>query len=94
MALLFTWDPEKAKTNQAKHGVSFEEALSAFRDPLTRIFPDERHSIHEDRELLIGHTSGGQLLMVSFVERGATIRVISARFASNKERRDYEAATR
>ena len=94
MAFLFTWDPNKAESNQAKHGVSFDEALSAFSDPLARIFPDEYHSRNEEREILVGHAMGGQLLVVSFVERIGMVRLISARAATSKERRDHEQDTR
>ena len=47
MSLRFEWDPKKAKTNQSKHGISFEEALTVFANPLARIFPDEEHSVDE-----------------------------------------------
>jgi len=53
MSLRFEWDPEKAAANLAKHGVSFEEALTVFSDPLARIFDDEDHSSEEEREIII-----------------------------------------
>jgi uncharacterized DUF497 family protein len=56
MPLLFEWDPEKASTNASKHGVSFGEALTAFADPLARIFDDPEHSTTESREILVGHS--------------------------------------
>ena len=62
MNLVFEWDRKKAASNISKHGVSFEEALTVFRDPLARIFDDEDHSIEEQREIIIGHSSQRRLL--------------------------------
>ena len=91
MALTFEWDEDKALTNKKKHQVDFEEASSVFADPLARIFGDEAHSIEELREILIGHSELGRLLLVSFTERGPDrIRIISARVATKKERKGYE----
>ena len=90
MTLEFEWDIRKARANLRKHGVTFEEALTVFGDPLAAIFPDEAHSIGEERELIIGHSDRGRLLLVSFTERGTTIRIIGARLATRRERRDYE----
>jgi len=95
MSLGFQWDPRKVAINERKHGVSFEEAISFFEDPLARIFLDEWHSETESREIIIGHSSAGSLLLVAFVEQpDATIRVISARRATPKEQRDYEQRSR
>jgi uncharacterized DUF497 family protein len=55
MSLQFEWDPKKAKANLRKHGVSFEEAMTIFADPLARIFADQEHSAGEHREIIIGH---------------------------------------
>ena len=90
MALVFEWNPAKAKANLSKHGVSFEEAASVFADPMARIFPDQSHSANEHRELIVGHSRESTLLVVSFIERTASVRVISARRATRRERRDYE----
>jgi hypothetical protein len=90
MALEFEWDDEKARSNEKKHHVSFEEAASVFTDPLAAIFDDEAHSQDEQREIIIGHSSANRLLLVSFNERAARIRIISARRATKQERRDYE----
>jgi len=68
----------------------FEEAMTVFRDPLACIFDDEWHSGEEQREIIIGHSIGDQLLLVCFTERGDVVRIISARKATKKERRDYE----
>ena len=93
MSLQFTWDERKAAANQKKHGVSFEEAQTVFDNPLAVIFDDERHSLNEPREIIIGHSARNRLLLVCFTERDGDIRLISARRATPKERRDYEAGT-
>ena len=90
MSLRFEWDPKKAAANLAKHGVSFEEGLTVFSDPLARIFDDEDHSIEEERELIIGHSTKHRLLLVCFTARGASIRILNARRATRRERQDYE----
>lgn len=90
MSLRFEWDPEKAVTNLAKHGVSFEEALTVFSDPLARIFDDEDHSSEEEREIIIGHSTKQRLLLVCFTARDTAIRLFSARRVTQKERQDYE----
>ncbi|MGH9322573.1 MAG: BrnT family toxin [Vicinamibacteria bacterium] len=86
----FEWDSAKAEANLAKHGVTFEEALAVFVDPIARIHPDPDHSESEPREIIIGHSIQQRLLLVSFTERGERIRLISARPATKRERRDYE----
>jgi len=93
LQIRFDWDPKKARTNLEKHGVSFEEAVAVFGDPLARIHDDPSHSGAEMREIIVWHSSRSRLLLVSFVEREAEIRVISAREATRQERRDYEEAT-
>jgi uncharacterized DUF497 family protein len=90
MSLRFEWDPEKAKKNTAKHDVSFEEALTVFADPLARIFPDEEHSVHELREIIVGHSAHRQLLLVNFTSTDQRVRIFSARKATRRERKDYE----
>ena len=90
MALTFEWDAEKAASNLAKHGVSFDEAATVFGDPLGRIVTDPRHSVSEERLVLLGHSHRQRLLTVMFTERGAAIRLISARPATRQEQRDYE----
>jgi len=66
MSLQFEWDPKKAAANLAKHEVSFEEAITVFADPLARIFNDDEHSGDEQREIVIGHSAQGNLILVSF----------------------------
>ena len=90
MAPTFEWDEEKARSNKAKHGVTFPEAASAFADPLAAIFSDPDHSADEIREILIGESERGRLLIVSFTERGEAIRIISARGATPTERKRHE----
>ena len=91
MALKFEWDQEKAGSNLTKHKVGFDEASTVFVDPLAKIFYDQDHSTDEIREIIVGHSVLGRLLLVSFTERGRDlVRIISARPATRKERRDYE----
>ena len=90
MVVKFSWDPKKAAANLGKHGVSFEEALTVFRDPLARIHDDPDHSIGEWREIIIGTSTTGRLILVCFTERGDTIRLINAREPDRAERYDYE----
>jgi uncharacterized DUF497 family protein len=86
----FDWDAQKAAENFKNHGVGFDEALTVFADPLANIFDDPDHSGDERRELIIGHSAGQRLLVVSFVDRGRRTRIISARQVTARERRDYE----
>ena len=90
MSLEFEWDAAKAETNTQKHGVTFEEGLTVFADPLARIFDDPDHSSEEPREIIIGRSTQQHLLLVSFTEREGKVRIISARHATKGERRDYE----
>ena len=89
----FEWDSEKAKSDLAKHGGSFAEAMTIFGDPLELTIADPDHSEGEYRFLSIGLSSARRLLVVSYTERGDQIRVISAREAIAKERRQYESAS-
>jgi uncharacterized DUF497 family protein len=86
----FEWDPSKAAANVEKHGVTFEEAVSVFQDPLGKVHPDPDHSESEPRAILVGHSAQRRLLLVAFTERQGKIRVISARQVTRRERRDYE----
>ena len=90
MSLQFEWDPKKAKANLAKHGVSFEEAITVFADPLARIFPDDEHSVDESREIIIGHSVQQDLILVSFTAVHDIVRLLSARKVTRNERNDYE----
>lgn len=91
MQLRFEWDEMKALANERKHQISFLEACTVFYDPLAYIFDDILHSTNELREIIIGHTSQQQLLLVCFTETDAgKIRIISARSATKREQKDYE----
>ena len=90
MPLQVEWDPEKARTNRDKHGVSFEEAASVFLDSLSLTIPDPDHSKGEFRFVDLGTSTTGRLLVVSYSERCGRIRIISARTATSKEIRQYE----
>ena len=86
----FEWDPRKAKLNLRKHGVSFEEATTAFRDPLSVTAPDLTHSTTEYRFVTFGLSSKGKLLTISHTELGESIRIITARRSTKQERKIYE----
>ena len=86
----FIWDRRKAATNLRKHGVSFEEASTVFRDVLSVTGHDPDHSASEDRFITFGVSGGGRLLVISHTEAFGTMRLISARRATRKERRLYE----
>ena len=90
MPLRFEWDETKARSNQAKHAVSFAEASTVFGDPLSLTIPDPAHSQTEDRWIILGHSQQGRLLVVVHTERGDNLRNISARPASRRERKQYE----
>lgn len=92
MKFYFSWDRKKAASNRRKHGVSFEEATTVFADPLARIEWDADHSEIEERELILGKSVSGRLLVVSFVQRGSAIRMISARLATRRERHAHQEA--
>ena len=88
--MVYEWHAEKAKGNLRKHGVSFEEAATVFLDPLALTFPDPSHSGGEEREITIGHSAGHQVVFVSHCQRGNRVRIISARKATRRERKQYE----
>jgi uncharacterized DUF497 family protein len=88
--LEFEWDPDKAASNAAKHGVSFEEAATVFGDPLSLTAYDPDHSQDEDRFITMGSSVDNRLLLVSHTDREDRIRIISARLATRRERKAYE----
>jgi len=90
MPLEFSWDPNKAASNLEKHGVSFEEASTAFGDPLSITVHDPDHSEDESRFVLVGLTFAGKLVVVVHVELENSIRIICAREAARRERNEYE----
>ena len=84
----FEWDPKKAAANLKKHGVSFEEAQTAFADDLGAYYPD---TLHEGRFILIGYSKQRRLLYVVHAEVTVDfIRIISARKATKHEKAHYE----
>ncbi len=86
----FEWDREKAKKNDRKHKVSFDEAMTVFYDPLSATFDDPDHSVDEQRLITMGYSSRRRLLVVSHTERGKAVRIISARLATTQERKRHE----
>ena len=92
-SLDFDWDPEKARSNAAKHGVRFEEAMTVLRDPLSLTMFDEAHSGNEERWITLGLANSERLLVVvhTFDERDdqVYIRIILARIATSREQRQY-----
>ncbi len=90
MGYVFDWDPDKAKSNVRKHGVTFEEASTVFGDLLALLMNDPDHSLEEERYLLLGMSIRQRLLVVAFAERPPLTRIISARRATRTERRGYE----
>jgi len=88
--LRFDWNDTKSRINQRKHGVSFAEAATVFGDPLSVLIPDPLHSKNEVRFTLLGQSQRQRLLVVVHTEREGTLRLISARLATAKEKRDYE----
>ena len=86
----FEWDPEKAAANVRRRRVSFNEAATVLGDPLSTTFPDETHSEGEMRFVTVGVSQRGRLLVVAHTERNDTIRIISARRATRREREFYE----
>jgi uncharacterized protein len=95
---MFEWDTRKAAVNRAKHGVSFEEAGTVFGDPDALDGPDLGHSDKESRFLRLGRAATGRVLIVAYTVRrredDESIRIISARQASRKERAAYAATPR
>lgn len=86
----FAWDPEKAADNLKKHGVDFREAATVLDDPLSTTFPDDDHSAAERRFLTVGMSAPGRLLVVAHTEQAETLRIISARPVTRRERKFYE----
>lgn len=93
MSFTFEWDEGKASDNLRKHGVSLAEASTVFADPLSRTIPDPLHSDEEDRFVVLGESVSGYTLVVVHTHRGEKIRIISARKAAPRERKDYERGT-
>jgi uncharacterized protein len=97
MDIDFDWDPDKAKSNLQKHGITFEEAATVMRDPRAMNMFDPDHSESEDRWITLGLSGSGRLLVVchTFNEKqdeAVTIRIFSARHPTSKEIKIYEGA--
>lgn len=91
MDLVFEWDEGKDRANRKKHGISFEEARSAFLDESARVISDPEHSNAEDRFVLLGLSASLRILVVChcYREEESVIRIISARKADREEQRQY-----
>ncbi len=89
--LRFVWDPNKAKSNQRKHGVSFEEGLTVFYDEFATLIPDPEHSTEEDRFLMLGMSFAAHLIVVChcYIDDDSVIRIINARRATKHESLQY-----
>jgi hypothetical protein len=90
MTVTFEWDRRKAARNRRKHGVSFQEAATVFADPLALTYDDPDHSALEERFITIGMSDVGRMLIVAHADRNGSIRIISARKSTARERRHYE----
>jgi uncharacterized DUF497 family protein len=86
----FEWDPDKDRINREKHGVSFPEASTVFLDPLHITVIDDLHSAEEFRFRTIGHTATNRFVVVAHTDREERVRIITAREATSRERRQYE----
>jgi hypothetical protein len=83
-------DPQKSRTNAAKHDCTFYEAASVFGDPLALDRPDPDHSADEERYILVGETDKGRLVVICYTERDDRPRIFSTRGPTRRERKDYE----
>jgi uncharacterized DUF497 family protein len=88
----FEWDPHKAASNRAKHRVTFDQAAAALAHPRALTGPDAAHSVDEPRELTFVPGPRDRLLAIAHTRRGANVRIISARWANEREERRYERA--
>lgn len=86
----FEWDRRKAERNLKSHRVSFDEAVTIFYDPLAATFNDPDHSVGERRLITVGHSAHGRLLALVHLERGESVRIISARLTTAHERKRHE----
>ena len=84
----FVWDPAKARGNRRKHGVDFSDAFEVFHDPRALTISDDFEN--EERFVTVGTDTLGRIVTVVYTWRESTIRIISARKATARERRQYE----
>jgi len=89
----FEWDAAKAASNLSKHGVTYEEATTVFADPLEMTMADAVHSENESRFVSLGLSQQGRIVVVAYTEQVQRVRIISAREATPKERRQYESTS-
>jgi hypothetical protein len=90
-AMKYEWDPAKAEKNDAKYGVTFDEAVTIFRDRHALYSDDIEHSQKEKREMVIGKSATRSRLLTCFITRNESIvHIISARVSTHRERRDYD----
>ncbi|MBZ5522554.1 MAG: BrnT family toxin [Acidobacteriia bacterium] len=94
--MTFEWHEGKNSANSSKHGVWFEEAQTVWADPGSIEFHDPEHSAEEERFIRVGYSSASRILLVVFCEReqGGVIRIIGARKATPRERKQYEEGIR
>ena len=90
----YEWDIDKAAKNLKRHRISFDEAATVFDDPLFLVISDPEHSAHERRYVMMGESNQNRLLVVVYTEQPDAIRLISARKATRRERREYEKAAK
>jgi len=88
--VIFEWDAAKATANRRKHRIPFQEAATIFGDPLAITYPDPDHSEWEQRFLTVGMSNEGRVLFVAHADDGDSIRIISARKTTKREREQYE----
>ena len=84
------WDPIKAAANARKHRIEFDEAATVFDDPFAATAPDRHHSDTEPRYRTTGFSNRGRLLVVTSLEFDGTIRIVSARRATKRERHAHQ----
>lgn len=92
--MIYEWDPKKAATNLSKHRVSFEEAASVFLDPFAVTYPDPDHSDDEVREITVGQSAKQRVIFLWHTHRKNRVRIIGARKATPRERKQYEEGIR
>ena len=91
MSIEFVWSVAKAHSNRKKHGVSFEEASSVFYDDNALLIRDDMHSVGEDRYIIVGRSTKGNILIVVHLywEDVEVVRIVSARKATRSEMNQY-----
>jgi uncharacterized DUF497 family protein len=93
--VIYEWDATKAADNERRHGVSFDEARTVFRDPLAETFDDPDHSADERRFITIGMSARQRLVFIAHADRGEDrVRIISARVATRGETHAYQDRSR